>query len=211
MMNFDLYFPTPIWWEDTELNNEPILDLCLKLKEQDPIGRKLSNQGGWQSVDFLSGTYKELLPLENKIMQQANQCIRDYGYIEDECEAFIGNLWVNINGKNHTNSVHIHDNSFISGVYYVKAQPGHGNINFYKNHSHDYIVASHAPIKNYTSISASAITYPPIPKRLMMFPGSLPHGVERNELDEDRISISFNVRLLRKDDGLYWSKNFKRD
>jgi ectoine hydroxylase-related dioxygenase (phytanoyl-CoA dioxygenase family) len=45
--------------------------------------------------------------------------------------------------------------------------------------------------------------------KLIMFPGYLPHGVERNGTTDDRISISFNVKLMRKIDGLYWSKNSK--
>ncbi len=211
MMRYELYFPTPIWWEDTDLDNEPILNLCLSMREKDPQGRKLSNQGGWQSVDFRPGAHKELKFLEDKILAQAEQCVRDYGYVEDQCALFIGNMWVNINGLGATNSVHIHDNSFISGAYYVKAKEGQGNINFYRDHYQDYTVASQAPIDRYTPISASAISYPPITKRLMLFPGSLPHGVERNELDEERISISFNVRLIRKDDGFYWSENSKRN
>jgi len=36
-----------------------------------------------------------------------------------------------------------------------------------------------------------------------MFPGWLPHGVERNEIDEERISISFNVKIIRTDDDRY--------
>jgi uncharacterized protein (TIGR02466 family) len=211
MMRYEMFFPVPMWWEDTDLDNDPILDFCLLQRTQDPVGRKLSNQGGWQSKDFRPGTHPALKELEEKIITQAEQCIRDYGYVENQCHVFIGNMWININGKDNTNSVHIHDNSFISGAYYVKARPGQGNINFYRDHYHDYSIASQAPIDHYTPISASAISYPPITKRLMLFPGSLPHGVERNELDEDRISISFNVRLIRKDDEFYWAENLKRN
>ena len=211
-MILETFFPTPIWWEDTStIDNQSILEFCLESKKLDPKGRHLSNQGGWQSKDFRPNAYPVLSELVNQIIKQAEQCVRDYGYHESLCAVHIDNMWININEKNNTNSVHIHDNSFISGVYYVKARPGQGNINFYKNYHHDYIIASQAPIAQYTSISASAMSYPPITGRLMMFPGSLPHGVERNELDEDRISISFNVRLMRLDDGPYWAENIKRD
>jgi hypothetical protein len=44
-----------------------------------------------------------------------------------------------------------------------------------------------------------------------MFPGFLPHGVERNELDEDRISISFNIKLIRIDDERYWPTASQRN
>jgi uncharacterized protein (TIGR02466 family) len=211
-MNFEMFFPSPIWWEDTtDIDNDPILDLCQRAKHLDPEGRKLSNQGGWQSMDFKAGVHPELKQLEDKILSQAQQCVRDYGYVEEKCVVVIDNFWININGKNNSNSVHIHDSSFVSGVYYVKARDGQGNINFYKDYYQDYIIASQAPIHHYTPISASAISYPPRTGRLMFFPGSLPHGVESNQLDEERISIAFNVNLLRKDHGSYWAENLKRD
>lgn len=209
-MRYDLYFPTPVWWEQTDdIEIEPILSLCYRLKNSDPAGRQLSNQGGWQSHDFEAGTHPELATLENKILWQAQNCVRDYGYDENECLLGIGNIWVNFNGLNNTNSVHIHDNAFVSGVFYVKAKPGQGTLNLYRCYSQDYIVASQARVVTYTPISASAISYQPESGKLIMFPGHLPHGVERNQLDEDRISISFNVKLMRKIDGLYWAKNFK--
>jgi uncharacterized protein (TIGR02466 family) len=209
-MRYELYFPTPIWWEDTDdIAIEPILKLCYDLRKDDTVGRTLSNQGGWQSQDFESDRHPELADLVKKILNQAENCIRDYGYDEDECMLAMGNMWANINGENHTNSVHIHDNAFLSGAFYVKAEPGQGPINFYKSYSQDYIVASQARVKHYTPISASAMSFHPKVGKLIMFPGYLPHGVERNGTNSDRISISFNVKLMRKIDGLYWSKNFK--
>jgi uncharacterized protein (TIGR02466 family) len=210
-MNIDLYFPTPVWWEHTEIKTEDMVALCYRLREQDPVGRKLSNQGGWQSRDFRAGTYPEMKQLEDRILEQAEQCVRDFGYREDLCFVDIENFWFNINHKNHTNAVHTHDNSFISGVFYLKARHGHGNINFYKSYGQDFIVASQATIGQFTSLSASAMSFVPESQKLIMFPGWLPHGVERNELDEDRISISFNVKIIRTDDDRYRPTHTKRN
>lgn len=209
-MNMNLIFSTPVWIEDIEkIDIIPIEKLCRRLRSIDILGRKLSNQGGWQSQDFLAGTYDELQLLENRIIDQANQCVRDYGYIEEKVAVVIGNMWVNINDKGHSNSVHIHDDSFISGVFYVKAKLGQGNINFYKDYNTDYIIASQAPIKFYNHLNSGAMSYEPLTGRLILFPGHLPHGVENNGLDEDRISISFNVRILKTDDRIHWSKDNK--
>jgi uncharacterized protein (TIGR02466 family) len=202
-MYLDLYFPTPVWFEQTLLDVDKIQKLVYNLKDQDPEGRKLSNQGGWQSKDFRSGTYTELKELEDKIMEQANNCVNDYGYDSNLCFVIIENMWFNINKKGDSNSVHIHDASFISGVFYIKARPGQGNITFYKSYNQDFIITSQAIIDRYTPLSASAMTFEPADGKLIMFPSYLPHGVERNNLDEDRISISFNVKLIRTDDERY--------
>jgi|TARA_R110001592_G_scaffold293771_2_gene563462 uncharacterized protein (TIGR02466 family) len=207
MMQLDLYFPTPVWWEQTELDNTDMLKLCYQLHNDDDDGRKLSNQGGWQSKDFRPDVYAEMKPLHDMIMAQVDNCIRDYGYHEDYCTPLMENFWFNINKQGNTNSVHIHDNSFISGVYYVSANPGQGNINVYKNHMQDFIIASAAPMQSYTPISASCIAFEPMSSKLILFPGWLPHGVDRNQTEEDRVSISFNVKLVRTDDERLQSKN----
>ena len=51
-MNTDFYFPTPIWWLDTDIDNAPIAQLCNNLRAEDLEGRQISNNGGWQSKDF---------------------------------------------------------------------------------------------------------------------------------------------------------------
>ena len=208
-MNLNLYFPTPIWWEDTQIDTTDMMKLGYSLRDQDPNGRKLSNEGGWQSKDFRPGVHAEMKELEDKIMAQAHQCVLDYGYNPNAGFLVLENFWFNINAKNNTNMVHIHDNSFISGAFYLKARPGQGKITFYRSFAQDYTISSQSPVEQYTPISASAISFDPMTSKLLMFPGHLPHGVSRNELDEDRISVSFNIKLIRTDDERYWPTTSK--
>jgi uncharacterized protein (TIGR02466 family) len=210
-MNFDLYFPTPVWWEDTGIDTSDMVKLCHSLKEQDPVGRKLSNDGGWQSKDFRPGIFPELKVLEDKIIEQTHNCIRDFGFDEEWCFPVLENLWFNINYKFNSNMVHMHDGSFVSGAFYVKAKPGQGKFTVYKNFMQDFCTVSFAPMKNFKPISASAISYDPVTSRLIMFPGWLPHGVSSNETDEERISISFNMKIIRTDDERYSIQNITRD
>lgn len=190
-MNLDYYFPTPVWWVDTGINNETILQYCYTAREKDPTGRSISNLGGWQSNDI---NPKDLPELYNYIMVNANQCLHDYGY-DSSTTLEMGNMWVNINEKNHSNKTHIHHGSFISGVYYVKCNENSPQIVFYKNFSEDFIVTSASRVDRYTPISGSVCKYPPKEGRLILFPSYLPHSVEENETEEERISISFNIAI----------------
>jgi len=151
-------------------------------------------------MDFRPGLYPQMKALEDRLMEQARQCVRDYGYKESLCFPLIENFWFNVNGKHHTNMVHTHDNTFIAGVFYLKAYPGQGKITLFKEYSQDYVIASQAPIEQYKHISASAISFDPVTSRLILFPGALPHGVGANTTDEDRISVSFNIKMIRNDD-----------
>jgi uncharacterized protein (TIGR02466 family) len=205
-MNLEFYFPTPLWWEQTNIDTTDMVKLCYSMREADPKGRRLSNEGGWQSRDFRPGTHPEMKALEDRIQAQAEQSVRDYGYNESVVMVVIENFWFNINNQNNGNAVHIHDNSFLSGCFYLKARPGQGSITFYKNHALDYIVSSQAELDHYTPISASAISFEPEDAKLIMFPGHLPHGVGYNPTNEDRISVAFNVKIIRTDDERYWPK-----
>lgn len=208
-MNMNLYFPTPIWWEETQIDTTDMLKLCYRLRDEDPVGNQLSNEGGWQSAGFRPGVHPEMKVLEDKVLAQAQQCMYDYGYDPDIGFVALENFWFNINNKGNSNMVHIHDTAFVSGAFYLKAKPEQGKITFYKSFSQDFIVASHSRVASYTPISASAISYEPATGKLIMFPGYLPHGVGSNGLDEDRISVSFNVKMIRKDDERYWPTTSK--
>jgi len=210
-MNLDFYFPTPIWWEHTGIDTTAMVDLTYKLMEQDPLGRRLSNQGGWQSRDFRPGVHPEFADIEAKIIQQTEQCVLDFGYNPTSCFTVLENLWINVNRRYHSNAVHIHDNSFISGAFYLEAKPGQGDIHFYKSYSQDYAIASAATIAQYTQLNSSAISFTPETGKLIMFPGWLPHGVNQNETDSDRISISFNTKIIRTDDEYYRSTYTQRN
>jgi len=47
----------------------------------------------------------------------------------------------------------------------------------------------------YTPLSGVTARYPPKANRLIMFPSYVPHGVLPSGSQEDRISLSFNIRI----------------
>jgi uncharacterized protein (TIGR02466 family) len=192
-MNVDFYFPTPIWWMDTNLNNDNIKQYCYNLKENDPAGRHISNNGGWQSQEI--NLIDDLPELVQYIMEASQRTIYDYGYDPEKTKLFFGNAWVNINQKDNTNQIHLHHGSYLSGVYYVNVTPNSGNIVFYRNFDQAYITSSFAKVVNNTAISGQTVSYTPKPGRLILFPSNLLHSVEASNDDGDRISIAFNIGI----------------
>jgi uncharacterized protein (TIGR02466 family) len=192
-MNIDYYFPTPIWWTDSNLDNDSILNYCYNLKKSDPEGRQISNRGGWQSAEI--NACEDLPELVSFIMSCVPRTLVDYGFDVDRTSTFFGNSWVNINRKDNTNQIHVHHGSYLSGVYYVKATPESGNIFFYRNFDQSFITTSYAKVVNHTSISGGVVYYPPKTGRLLLFPSNLMHSVDASTDDEDRISIAFNVGI----------------
>lgn len=194
-MNLDCYFPTPIWWEDIKINNSELLELCQSLKNQDPNGRQVSNVGGWQSNDLDPTEYPELSQLTSVIYKSAYGCLDQYGFREGAGKLNIGNIWFNSNQENHANMSHIHNGSFFSGVYYVKAARDNSDIVFYKNNLDDYALTSVLPTAFTNQLNGSTAKYPPRTGRLIIFPAWIPHAVLPNNSKNERISIAFNLRL----------------
>lgn len=192
-MNVDYYFPTPIWWTDSNLDNDTILNYCYNLKKSNPEGKQISNRGGWQSAEINAG--EDLPELVSFIMSCMPRTLVDYGFDLNKTSTFFGNSWININQKDNTNQIHMHHGSYLSGVYYVKATPESGNISFYRNFDQAFIISSYANVVNHTSISGGLVYYPPKTGRLLLFPSNLLHSVDASTDNEDRISIAFNIGI----------------
>lgn len=190
-MNTDYYFPTPVWWTDTNVNLELLYDLCQEIRKKDS-GREMSNFGGWQSNDILLGDYTVIDNFIELIEDYSNKCINDYGFA-NSTKLKVSNLWFSSNSNGGFNQIHNHAGAFVSGTFYVKVPKNAGEIVFYRNHFEEYAITGAAPIVQHTAISGSTCRYDPREGRLIMFPGYLQHAVMPTDGDNERISISFNM------------------
>jgi uncharacterized protein (TIGR02466 family) len=187
-MRFDL-FPTPIWIRDyPDMNVTPLLNLCKKLKDEDPDGRVITNIGGWQSANVHSETYEELKQLERYILQNSVDLLDQMGYDTNVC---VDNLWFNINTNNSVNAPHFHS-GILSGVFYLSLGKYPGSLLFHRDPKDSYIFSSYKT-SCITPLIAPCISYVPVEKRLIIFPSWLVHSVDANKDNEPRISIAFNI------------------
>jgi|TARA_B110000196_G_scaffold66607_1_gene56339 uncharacterized protein (TIGR02466 family) len=195
-MNTDFYFPTPIWWLDTDIDNAPIAQLCNNLRAEDLEGRQISNNGGWQSKDFKLQEHDEFTNFVDTVTDMSLSCLKDYGFVDGAYKLEMLNGWFNVNQKGNSNQIHTHSGSFISGTYYVQAEQDQSELIFYKNFTEDFIISSAGQIENYTGISGATCRYPPRTGRLILFPSYVPHGVMPSTSDNERISLAFNMRMV---------------
>ena len=62
-MNFEGWFPTPIWLHKLDLEDDKhkqILEYCMQLKSSS-AGKVLSNVGGWQSEDLINRSITNII------------------------------------------------------------------------------------------------------------------------------------------------------
>ena len=162
-------------------------------RERDPIGRIVSNQGGWQSNSF------ELHECKSEMLQEViRELLSEFKKnllkekVSMKCQG-----WTNINGSGDFNLKHNHPRSDLSGVFWIKTPKDSGSIVF---HSPDLFnrfqeLDCYEDDFCYNSNCYMTHNFVPHEGRILIFPSSLEHHVEENKSNEDRISYSFNIVL----------------
>ena len=119
------------------------------------------------------------------------ECINDYcnTIINSKQRLVITQLWGNRNPKGSKHHEHVHPNSIISGVFYLRQDPKLPPIQFSKNSQHSIKLD---PIK-YNLYNAETFMLPCTAGELILFPSNLRHSVPINMGGEERISLSFNT------------------
>jgi|688.fasta_scaffold125863_4 uncharacterized protein (TIGR02466 family) len=185
-------FPIPIFIDfpdDFLLYKEKILDY-IYINQSENAGVTKSNLGGWQSQIIKFGPHYDYF---NTIIKN---CLKNH--INRQYKFKINSYWLNVNNPSSQNLFHTHPGSDLSAVLWVEVPENSGDLSF-KNPQHhiDYksldcfcFSTNYKPVINFTPISGAII----------IFPSFLEHSVGVNQSKNNRISIAFNLDLIKNDD-----------
>jgi uncharacterized protein (TIGR02466 family) len=181
-------FPTPLWQVQIKgVDNDAIKEYCYHLKDNTE-GVTISNRGGWHSKEIIQ-------PLPDAL----NELFSNFeGFVNDYCSQItglnnlmLGNFWVNINQKYDYNRSHDHQNSILSGVYYVDCEGDDvGNFVAERDDAAEFFLGSY---KNVSGFTGTSFSITPLTGFAFLMPSWVLHSVEQNLTDRDRISIAFNL------------------
>ena len=194
----NLLFSTPVWTiqlENYKSLNENMYQYIKLLKKKDNVGINKSNVKGWHSNDF-DLKDKEPQNFIKFILPAIEQVMNDMSWEKQKQTAKINNMWAIINTGGSANLRHQHGNSTISGAYYVRAPENSGDIVFYDPRPAP--VYSHPNIDKPNILNAQVNGVNPKEGALVLFPSYLDHSVNENLSNEERIVISFNIRITIK-------------
>jgi uncharacterized protein (TIGR02466 family) len=183
------WFSTPIWESEIKnINNQEIKDYCLYLKDNTK-GVNISNRGGWHSSEILLPMPQDLRSLFSNLEVFVNEnCFKEMGVPNLK----FGNFWVNINTPNSYNLAHDHQNSILSGVYYVSVPHDNmGDLVLHRGDTAEYFLKSDVE-RIGTRANSFVAVKKPIESVFYIFPSWVKHHVESNNSQGDRISIAFN-------------------
>lgn len=192
------FFPTVIQVsqiERAEELNEGLLTAIYQIKETVPN----SKPPGWCCEVYTTirtpygllerEDFREFLSIvKDKTLQYA-QGLR---YDVEKYPPKVNECWVNVYSATHAQEVHRHPNSVFSGIYYVKAPQGCAPTLF---HSEVSDVMLEPPVLARTPLNAQVQHIDAVEGRMVIFRSWLRHSVLPSTIDEDRVTISFNVTM----------------
>jgi len=114
-------------------------------------------------------------------------CVKDYTdkILGSDQELNVTQSWVNKTNIGQEHHYHYHQNSVLSGVFFLKSG---SPITFLHNRNYSF----HLEHKKYNQYNQTSYQYPSEPRILVLFPSYLPHYVPVNT-GGDRYSLSFNT------------------
>tara|TARA_A100000164_G_C21665345_1_gene656946 strand:- start:172 stop:774 length:603 start_codon:yes stop_codon:yes gene_type:complete len=198
MTKANLLFPTPVWTiqlDNYKNINEKMYNFIKSNQEKDGIGINKSNVKGWHSKDFNLND-EEPQSFISFILPAIEQVMIDMNWEKEKQTAKINNMWAIINTGGSANLRHQHGNSTISGAYYVRAPKNSGDIIFYDPRPAP--VYSHPNVVDPNLLNAQVNGISPKEGALVLFPSYLDHSVNENLSNEERIVISFNIKIQMK-------------
>ena len=194
----NLFFPTPVWTlqlDNYQSINEQMYKFIKTNQSKDQEGISKSNIKGWHSKDF-DMQENELKNFIKFILPAIEQVITDMNWEKQKQSVNINNMWAIINTGGAANLRHQHGNSTISGAYYVRAPKNSGDIVFYDPRPAPVYTYPKAVNPNLLNAQVNGIS--PKEGALVLFPSYLDHSVNENHSNEERIVISFNIKIQIK-------------
>ena len=187
-------FPTPLLITKYEG------DLSKEIKYVDnlPFKEQKAN-ANFKSADSYLLEIEQLKNLKNFFYESLNKYTKNIS--QSEQRLVITQCWANKNPPGSKHHEHVHPNSMLSGVFYLRQDKTLPPIQFAKSVQ----AAMKLDPKKYNNLNSETFLLPCVDGELLLFPSDLKHSVPLNLGKEARLSMSFNtfsVDTLGSEDSL---------
>ena len=171
--------------------NHELKKFCYEQKDKNPEGQFKSNRGGWHSP-FYDFSYQNIIT--ETLAEGLGKSVFTSMYSK---LVFNISYWIMINPPNSYNTSHTHPDAHLSGVMWIQTPQNSGNLRFNSPVEFSGFTECNSYIKEVQDSTAFYPTYDfyPTVGKILTFPASLRHEVKVNESNEDRIAVSYNIRI----------------
>lgn len=146
------------------------------------------NEGNTASTDKYVLKNKKIENVNNFIKESIKEYFKTIYAPKYDVDLRITQSWLNYTKHGGFHHKHAHQNSFLSGVLYIKAERDKDKIYFYK----DGYQQIKLPTEKFNVYNSDSWWFEVGSGDLLLFPSSLTHMVETVQSDE-RISLAFNT------------------
>ena len=195
-------FPKPFWSTLIEVNIRGLQEECYEIRNN--ISSKYKSNLGQNSYHSPNLCNFKKTPEILKLMKEITKRIQTIHQQSRRENVRLVDFWIIINGKGGSNVPHTHPGAKYSGVFYIKVpqEMKGGNLCFLKDYNEKFLQSEEnmgffKEGYKFLPNDLPKIPLKPVEKLLIVFPSWLPHSVEFNDTDEERISLSFNYILFR--------------
>jgi uncharacterized protein (TIGR02466 family) len=153
------------------------------------------------SYNFLSSVDKNVLDrpefrgVHAIVMREIEIYTRELLAVNKKIEFYITNSWINVHGRGHAAGAHMHHNSLLSGILYLKVSQRSGALVFHREVQTlvPFPPALDLDVDSVNIYNCKSWAYQPQINDVCLFPSVVSHSVDPNESDEERWSLAFNV------------------
>jgi len=185
------WFPTSILYEafGDKLDYKYLVSNAYRIKDEHP-----QTATDWQCETYTSmGAYdlaadQDFIPILFNGNAMASTLARHYG-IKNPNLICTG-AWINVTPPKSNQEFHVHPNSHLSVVIYLKAEKECGNLVF-KAVGSDFDMFE-LPVDEENPFNYKSCTYEVVPGAGLAFRSNIPHATLPNNSGVDRISIAMN-------------------
>ena len=173
----------------TEEQRADLLKQVLYAKENNLETSSMSNDGCWRStkkykMDWL---YEELRNLVSKATAVYMQSDKPFEAFVKQGVGLDFACWTNVNEVGSKNNLHTHTRDCWAGIYYIQAE-GTGNLTFFNPANTLLQCNPKSPM-----IRSYGVT--PKDGDLFIWPGWVPHEVEENKSNQQRINLAWGINF----------------
>jgi len=195
MLNFFTIFGAPAWRSNFDfINKKKVIDYCKDYEKQNKNFTNYYPVGSYTSFGG-SNLLEEILFIDFKkfILDQTTTLHNDIG-LQDNLS--ITSSWFNINRIYSYHEPHQHIPHLYSGVYYLNCKNNDAKIIFQNKTVLESSWPYNCRKKFPTEFNTTDFIIQPTSGMLLIFPSYLLHKVEQQEVEHERISISFNIDAI---------------
>ncbi len=158
---------------------------------------KLSKRGSLTRDKFSTEDNLHEMPqfaeLAELILEETNQVL-DF-YAVDRESHYITNMWAHVTLNGHRHPTHIHPNSYLSGIIYLKTPINCGNTIFIDPRNGSTMI--HPDFKEQNYFNMDTFIHSPKKGAMLIWNSWLPHMVDQSAvpIDEERVVVAFNIMI----------------